>query len=334
MMKSESREPAPRSPPDYVEGERVPDVIGEEVSHQQERKSGGSLKRWGKAYAKGSIIGVAMQVRKSLASFVCLLLGVFALASATPAAAAEPEPILSRQTQISGIAQVGQTLTATPAVWLVGHYGEAAEGTISVWDRCPDSSPSSCKIAEPYGGHVYGVTTADVGFVIRAWSTLTIFGWSMGSQSEATAVVTAAPTTPPPTTPTTTPTPTPTPEATAKGTAPTVSAFALTVGVKLSTGVGTLTAGCGAPATESCTFSLTLFASVKNGHASSAAKVNVGTVTGKLQGGKSGKLALKLNRTGRKYLKRGTIHLEAAGTVKDTAGLVTHFHRRVAVKKK
>jgi hypothetical protein len=328
MRKRESPQPAPGSPPDYVEGERVPDVIGEEVSHQQERKSGGSLKRWGKAYTKGSIIGVAMQVRKSLASFACLLLGVFALASATPAVAAELEPRLSRQTQISGIAQVGQTLTATPAVWVAGRYGEAVEGTMSVWDRCADSSPSSCKIAEPYGGHVYGVTTADVGFVIRAWSTLTIFGWSVGSQSEATAVVTAAPTTPPPTTPT------PTPEATAKGTAPTVSAFALTVGVKLSTGVGTLTARCGAPATESCTFSLTLFASVKNGHASSASKVNVGTVTGKLQGGKSGKLALKLNRTGRKYLKRGTIHLEAAGTVKDTAGLVTHFHKRVAVKKK
>jgi hypothetical protein len=113
-----------------------------------------------------------------------------------------------------------------------------------------------------------------------------------------------------------------------------VSAFASTVGVKLSTGAGTLTATCGAPATESCTFSLTLFASVKNGHASSASKVNIGTVTGKLQGGKSGKLTVKLNKTGRKYLKHGTVHPEATGTVKDTAGLVTHFHKRVTIKKK
>jgi len=168
--------------------------------------------------------------------------------------------------------------------------------------------------------------------MIRAVTALETLEWKLSSQSAPTAVVTAAPTTPPPTTPT--PTPTPTPEATAKGTAPTVPAFASTVGVKLSTGVGTLTARCGAPATEWCTFSLTLFAGVKNGHASSASKVNVGTVTGKLQGGKSGKLALKLNRTGRKFLKQGTIHVEAAGTVKDTAGLVTHFHKRVAVKRK
>ena len=88
MMKSERPEPVPGSPPDYVEGEPVPDLIGEEVRDQRERRSGGSLKKWGKAYAKGSIIGVAMQARKSLASFACLLLGVLALASAIPAAAA------------------------------------------------------------------------------------------------------------------------------------------------------------------------------------------------------------------------------------------------------
>jgi hypothetical protein len=53
-----------------------------------------------------------------------------------------------------------------------------------------------------------------------------------------------------------------------------------------------------------------------------------------LKGGKSGTLAVKLNRTGRKFLRQGTIHVEAAGTVKDTEGLVTHFHKRVAAKKK
>src|SRR5450759_3993745 len=81
--------------------------------------------------------------RKSLASFAGLLLGagVLALANATPAAAEEPR--LSRPTQISGTAQVGQTLTATAAVWLVNGY--PAEGNRTVFDRCADSSPSSCK---------------------------------------------------------------------------------------------------------------------------------------------------------------------------------------------
>ena len=268
-------------------------------------------------------------------SFACLLLGVLALASAIPAAAAypfEPEPTLVLKTQISGIAQVGQTLTATPAVW--NRNGVNTNGVVGRWTRCVEWFP--CKTAaEPYGslpfGDKYVVTTADVGFTIRAWSSLTLPNTlTVESGSEPTAVVTAAPTTPPPTTPTPTPTPTPT----AAATAPSVSAFASTVGVKLSTGAGTLTATCGAPATQSCIFSLTLFASVKNGHASSASKVNIGTVTGKLQGGKSGKLAVKLNKTGRKYLKHGTVHPEATGTVKDTAGLVTHFHKRVTIKKK
>ncbi len=116
--------------------------------------------------------------------------------------------------------------------------------------------------------------------------------------------------------------------------APTVSAFASTVGVNLATGIGSLSASCAAPATEVCTFSLTLVARVKNGHASSAAKVKVGTVSGKSQGGKSGKLAVKLTKAGRKFLKHGAIHLEATGTVKDSAGLVTRFSRRVTVKKK
>ena len=329
-----SERPEPVPSPDYVEGEPVPGLIGEEVRDQRERRSGGSLKKWGKAYAKGSIIGVAMQTRKSLASFACLLLGVLALASAIPAAAAlEPEPQLVWKTQISGIAQVGQTLTATPAVW--NRNGVNIKGVVGSWRRCVPGEWFPCKTAaEPYGslpfGDKYVVTTADVGFTIRAWSSLTLPNTlTVSSGSEPTAVVTAAPTTPP-----TTPTPTPTPTPTAAATAPSVSAFASTVGVKLSTGAGTLTATCGAPATESCTFSLTLFASVKNGHASSASKVNIGTVTGKLQGGKSGKLTVKLNKTGRKYLKHGTVHPEATGTVKDTAGLVTHFHKRVTIKKK
>ena len=149
------------------------------------------------AVHRTSCMGGLNPSRRSHASFACLLLGVFALASVTPASAYEPEPILNRPTQISGIAQVGQQLTATPAVWSVNGY--PSEGTISVFDRCSDSLPSSCKVipGTQYGYHIYLVTPEDVGFVIRAWSNLTVIGWSLGSQSEATAVVTAGATPPP-----------------------------------------------------------------------------------------------------------------------------------------
>ena len=99
----------------------------------------------------------------------------------------------------------------TPAVW-----SAAGEGFVSVYDRCADAYPSSCKVIEyAHGGHIYVVTPEDVGFMIRAWSNLTWLGWSLGSQSEATAVVTPAPTTPPPTPPpASTPPPTSKPQAT------------------------------------------------------------------------------------------------------------------------
>jgi hypothetical protein len=60
--------------------------------------------------------------------------------------------------------------------------------------------------------------------------------------------------------------------------------------------------------------------------------VKAGTVTGKIEGGHVGKLIVKLNATGRKYLAHGTLHLEAKGTVKDSAGLITQFHRHITVK--
>jgi hypothetical protein len=113
--------------------------------------------------------------------------------------------------------------------------------------------------------------------------------------------------------------------------APTISAFSRTVKVKQSKGTGTATASCGLPATEACSFSLTLYANVKHGHA--AARVKVGSVTGRVAGGKSGRLALKLNAAGRRYLKRGSFHVEAKGAASSTAGLVTNFHRQVTIKR-
>ncbi len=123
------------------------------------------------------------------------------------------------------------------------------------------------------------------------------------------------------------------PTRTSTAAAPTVLAFASTVAVKLPGGLGSLTARCGAPSSESCTFSLTLFATLKNGHAR-ARRVAVGTVSGKLKGGRAGKLVVRLNTAGRKLLRHGTMHVEANGTVRGSAGLVTRFHRRLTIKRK
>jgi hypothetical protein len=118
-------------------------------------------------------------------------------------------------------------------------------------------------------------------------------------------------------------------------TPPTVLAFATVVRVKLSTGAGTLAVRCGAPASEYCTFKLALFASVKNGRASAVAKrVNVGSVTGKVRGGAVSRLAVKLTAAGRRLLRRGPMHLEAKGSVTNSAGLAAQFHKRITIKKK
>jgi fibronectin-binding autotransporter adhesin len=128
------------------------------------------------------------------------------------------------------------------------------------------------------------------------------------------------------------PTPTPASPPTPKPTAATITSFATTITVKLSSGAGTLAAGCGAPADESCAFTLTLFETVKHGHKTT--HVKLGSIAGAVQGGHVGKLTVKLDATGRKLLEHGTLHLEAKGTVRDTAGLLTQFHRDVTIKKK
>jgi hypothetical protein len=151
-----------------------------------------------------------MGSRKSLASFTGLLLGagVLALASATPAAAEQPPPLASPPT-ISGVAQVGQGLTATTATWVSnGFYLEAGTYT---WNRCTSSSVSDCSPIPglSWASHIYVVTVADVGAMIRVYESLSQSGWTVWALSAPTAVVTAAPTAAPPTTipPPTTPTP-------------------------------------------------------------------------------------------------------------------------------
>jgi hypothetical protein len=130
------------------------------------------------------------------------------------------------------------------------------------------------------------------------------------------------------------PTPPPAPPPAPAPTPPSITAFASSSSVKLSSGIGTITAGCGAASNETCIFALTLVATVHGAHASAVKHVTVGTVTGNVQGGKSGKLTVKLNSRGRGYLKHNSLHLEATGAVKCTAGLVTKISRHLTIKKK
>lgn len=127
------------------------------------------------------------------------VLGVFALASAGPAFAIS-EPILISAPTISGVAQVGKTLTTTDSVW--SEEGFRTGPTSRVWDRCTGPSLSDCvALGNGLGGYedssTYRVTSADVGAVIRVWNGLNAFEWRMQVWSEPTAVVTAE--APPPT---------------------------------------------------------------------------------------------------------------------------------------
>jgi len=166
-----------------------------------------------------------MGSRKSIASVAGLLLGagVLALASAMPAAGSQ-EPFLKTAPTLSGLAQVGQTLTATEAVWSAPEWDGGFPLTSNTWGwnhctsncselHCPSSSCSLIAGADAFA-YKYTVTTTDVGFMIRACQGINYttgpppepppFGhyWSVTACSNPTAVVTAVPTIPPPTTPT------------------------------------------------------------------------------------------------------------------------------------
>lgn len=173
-----------------------------------------------------------MGSRKSIASLAGLLLGagVLALAGATPAAAEELQGAAT-PTTISGVAQVGQTLTATSAVWKWEYGRLQMFSNDYTWDRCTSPSVSDCTIillspdyltAESpsdkwhyWTSWKYEVTAGDVGSMIRSVSGIHGNWGSAWSWSAPTAVVTTAPTTPPPpptkpVPPTTPTTPTPT----------------------------------------------------------------------------------------------------------------------------
>jgi hypothetical protein len=87
---------------------------------------------------------------------------------------------------IAGIAQVGQTLTASPGTWR-----ENPTTFLYEWQRC-DSSGANCSSIAPAGGPTYVLSSADAGSTIRVKVEARNRYSSAVVPSAPTAVVTAA----------------------------------------------------------------------------------------------------------------------------------------------
>jgi hypothetical protein len=119
--------------------------------------------------------------------------------------------------------------------------------------------------------------------------------------------------------------------------AATASLRSRTVSINLRTGKGKLSAACANVPADVCSFALTLNASSGGSKSSSVArKVKVGTAKGKIAGGKTGKLTVKLTRKGRALLKKAKHHrlkVTVSGSSKNRAGAATKLKsRKVTLK--
>jgi hypothetical protein len=128
-----------------------------------------------------------------LIGWVLGALAVIAMVSAGPAFAVS-EPVLISPPTISGVAQVGKTLTTTDSVWSAEGFQMRPESR--VWDRCTGLALSDCKaLGNGFGGYenspTYQVTSADLGAFMRVWNGLTVFEWRVQAWSEPTGAVTA-----------------------------------------------------------------------------------------------------------------------------------------------
>jgi hypothetical protein len=98
--------------------------------------------------------------------------------------ATELKPVIVTPPSVTGTAQQGQTLTATPGTW------SAADATVGYqWQRC-DAAGANCAAVPGATTSTYAVTAADVGTTLRAVVTATTrFGTATGTSAQ-TAVVT------------------------------------------------------------------------------------------------------------------------------------------------
>ena len=112
-----------------------------------------------------------------------------------PAPAPVSPPASTGLPQISGTAQVGQTLSSSTGSWSGSPSGFGYQ-----WKRC-DSAGANCAAITAATGSTYVLATADAAATIRVAVTATNAGGSTSATSAATAAVAAAPA----------PTPTPAP---------------------------------------------------------------------------------------------------------------------------
>jgi hypothetical protein len=116
-------------------------------------------------------------------------------------------PQITERPQISGAAQVGQTLTSTPGAW---------DGTPPItatyrWLRCSQFAPQTCSFIAGASGLSYAPVTEDLGHPLRIIIIVTNSSGQASRASDPTDVVGPAPEPPPSPTPEPTVSPTPDP---------------------------------------------------------------------------------------------------------------------------
>jgi hypothetical protein len=100
-------------------------------------------------------------------------------------------PVNTSLPTVSGTAQQGQTLTASPGSW----SGTAPISFAYQWRRC-DTSGGNCVDIVPFTSQTYTLVSADVGSTVRVAVTASNAGGSSTAVSDATGVVQAAPAAP------------------------------------------------------------------------------------------------------------------------------------------
>jgi hypothetical protein len=133
-----------------------------------------------------------------------------ALAVAPRPALAVGEPTITQRPEISGTAQVGETLTSTPGAW----DGDPPITATYAWLRCTEEPPpETCIAIADATGLSYLPVAEDVGYQLRIFLTVTSSsGPPASDQSDPTSAVVPAAEPDPPPTPAPDPIPSPAPD--------------------------------------------------------------------------------------------------------------------------
>jgi hypothetical protein len=140
----------------------------------------------------GSMIKLVFSVKNSIGRSPVTILSQLVGGSTPPPPPPVLPPVNTALPTVSGTAQEGQTLTASPGTW----SGNPTTTTYQ-WQRC-DSTGANCSAISGAAFGVYTAQTADVGYTLEATVTASNSAGSATAASAPTLVVVAAPPTPPP----------------------------------------------------------------------------------------------------------------------------------------